>query len=186
MGHEESQLIARCKHGDTDAYGELMRWHRDSVYRVAYAIIGDHDQAEDVVQEAFMRAYEAMGRFDRKQRFAPWIERIAANYAISLKRQGGGRPQVSESGVVQYAEGNPSESIAAQQLHSTIRQAITTLPRQQRLAISLFYLKDMDLLQTAEVLGCAVGTVKRYLHRARQKLEKMLTDYLEEDDKSEV
>ena len=163
-----------------------MGLHRDGVYRVAYAIVGDHDQAEDVVQEAFMRAYESIHRFDLGRRFAPWIRRIAANCAISAARQHKRTERAGMHDVIQHLEPDASESVVANDLGLAIRQAITQLPRQQALAIALFALKEMDLAETAEVMGCGVGTVKRYLYRARQKLEEVLADHLEEDEKSEL
>ena len=132
-----------------------------------------------------MRAYETMDSFDPSRRFAPWIRRITANCAISTTRRHKRSEHITTDGVISEVEPDPSESVAANDLGLAIRQAITQLPRQQALAIALFALKEMDLVETAEVMGCAVGTVKRYLYRARQKLEEVLADHLE-DEKSEL
>ena len=177
----DNELVARCQRGDQAAYGELVRRHRKPVYEVAYALLGDHDQAEDIVQEALLRAYKALSKFDQRQSFAPWIKRIAVNCALSALHKQQNRDEVRESVPASRSGDEPAEHTVATEMQAKLQEALAILPAQQRAAISLFALNDMDLTSTAAAMGCAVGTVKTHLHRARQKLRQMLADYLEEN-----
>jgi len=186
MPSEDRELIARCKTGDPGAYDELVRRHRKGVYRVAYAILGNHEQAEDIVQEAFVRAYRAIHSFNPKYAFRDWIRRITVNCTLNVLRQ-----QRTVSSRSQKAPGvgsspDPAQHAAASDLQEQVRKALEALPPRQRTAMTLFALEDMDLASTAAAMGCAVGTVKTHLHRARQKLRQALADYLEEDKPDEV
>ena len=179
---EDRQLAARCQEGDQAAYGQLMRRHREAAHRVAYAVLGNHDQAEDVVQEAFVRAYTAMDRFDQQQSFAAWIKRITVNCALNALRKEQRQPGLPADDVCSATSGrDPAQHAAASDLRAQTRKVLATLPPKQRAAITLFALHDMDLASTAAAMGCAVGTVKTHLHRARRKLRQALADYLEED-----
>ena len=176
----DSELVAHAKRGDPAAYEELMRRHWEAVYRVTRAIVGNDDQAQDAVQECFVQAYAALERFDERRAFAPWIKGIAANCALLVVRSQRRAQQPMPYEVLLVAEESPHESVAANHLQVAVRQAIEELPPQQRTAITLFALQEMNLAETAKVMDCAVGTVKTHLHRARQKLRELLSDYLEE------
>jgi RNA polymerase sigma-70 factor (ECF subfamily) len=180
----DSELARRCQRGDVAAYQELVRRHRAPVYRLACAIVRDRDDAEDVVQEAFVRAYRAISRFDSGQEFAGWIKRITVNCAVSKLAER--RRRLARTGSSVGDDGpspapNPDHHLVTGELQSHVRQAIDQLPVRQRVAISLFSLDDMDLAETAQAMGCTVGTVKSHLHRARAKLATMLAPYLEEE-----
>ncbi|MBL7224299.1 MAG: sigma-70 family RNA polymerase sigma factor [Candidatus Brocadiae bacterium] len=183
MGHEDRELARRCREGDTAAYTELMRRHRRMVFGIVYAILGCPEEAEDVAQEAFVRAYRAIGRYDPRFAFATWVRRIAVNRAISRLK---GRERTRE---VERAAGRltvtreeePEEHVVAGDLTQRVRAAIETLPTNQRVAITLFGLEGMTLAETAEAIGCSVGAVKSHLHRARGKLADQLSDHLTGD-----
>ena len=180
----DSELARRCQRGDVAAYQELVRRHRAPVYRLACAIVRDRDDAEDVVQEAFVRAYRSISRYDSGRDFAGWIKRITVNCAVSRlaeRRRGLARTGRSDGGDGPSPAPNPDRHLISDELQSHVRQAIDLLPVRQRVAISLFSLEDMDLAETARAMGCTVGTVKSHLHRARAKLATMLAPYLEEE-----
>lgn len=182
VSSEDSKLAVRCQAGDLAAYNELMCRHREAAYRVAYAVMGNHDQAEDVVQEAFLRAYRALHRFDPSRPFAAWIKRITVNWAVNALRKQQRRSSLPAEPVYgANSAGEPAQQAAAHDLRVAARKALAVLPPKQRVAITLFALDDMDLASTAEAMGCAVGTVKTHLYRARQKLRQVLADYLEEE-----
>jgi len=182
----DSELVARCQGDDTAAYEELVRRHREAVYRVVYAVVGNHDQAEDVMQEAFLHAYQTIRRFDSRRPFAPWLKRIGVNCAISALRQQGRMARAANRDVALSYEANPEECAIANDLHAAVSQAVSKLPARQRRAVMLFSLAEMDLAETAAMMGCTVGTVKTHLYRARQKLRALLADYLEEDQTDEL
>ncbi len=177
----DSELVARCQGDDIAAYEELVRRHREAVYRVVYAVVGNHDQAEDVVQEAFLHAYQTIRRFDSRRPFAPWLKRIGVNCAVSELRRQERMARAAKRDVAPSYEANPEECAIANDLQAAVSEAVSKLPAQQRTAVMLFSLAEMDLAETAAMMGCTVGTVKTHLHRARQKLRGLLSDYLEED-----
>jgi len=182
MSNQDSELVGKCKRGDGDACAQLLHRYRQTAYRVAFAIVVDHDEAEDVVQEAFVRAFQGMGKFDDRYAFADWMRRITVNCALSSLRRRRRVTAGSPAAMCAAAgSGDPAEHAAAAQFDAAVRKALETLPPRQRVALSLFALQDMDLESTAKAMGCAVGTVKAHIHRGREKLRRALADYLSED-----
>ncbi len=164
------------------AYADLVRRHRRMVYRVARAIVSSADEAEDVVQEAFVRAYQGIGTLNQHHVFASWIRRITVNCAVSRIRQ----RERERRGVVgaeqnPAAAADPADELVAAELRTWVRCAIENLPLKQRLAVSLFYLDDMNLAETAQGLGCSVSAVKCHLTRARRKLAQQMVEHFEGD-----
>lgn len=186
---EDGQLASRCKRGEPGAFAQLLRRHRKGVYRVAYAIVQDGEEAEDMAQEAFVRAYGAIQSFDHAYSFAAWVRRITVNCALSSlrkTRRGPRRSNTPTDLARSPSTDDPAGQAAASDLETAVRKSLDALPPRQRVAITLFALEDLDLASTAAAMGCAVGTVKAQLHRARQKLRELLADYLEEDEHREV
>jgi RNA polymerase sigma-70 factor (ECF subfamily) len=162
--------------------------HRQAVYRLAFAVVRHHDDAEDVVQESFMRVFQALNRFDERCAFAGWVHRITVNCAISALRRrkpntSTDAPEVSpaESRIPLAGGEDPAEQVAMLEFDRAARRAMDALPLRQRVALQLFALEEMDLQSTAAAMGCAVGTVKAHIHRGRQKLRRALAEYLDED-----
>ena len=186
MSAVDSELVARCHRDDVAAYEELVRRHREGVYRVVYAVVGNHDQAEDVVQDALVHAYETIRRFDCRRPLAPWLKRIGVNCAISALRRQARMARAAKRDVARNYEANPEEFAIANDLQAAVGEAVSKLPAKQRTAIMLFSLAEMDRAETAVVMGCTVETVKTHLHRARQKLRQLLSDYLEEEQANEL
>jgi RNA polymerase sigma-70 factor (ECF subfamily) len=180
MSGTDAELARQCRQGDTAAYAELIRRHRWTIYRVAYAVLGSSEDAEDVVQEAFVRAYRAIHRYNPRYAFATWVRRIAVNCAAS--RLGALRhapPADVESLQMAPTPGpGPHERAEAGELQTRIRSEIAELPLKQRLAVTLFHLDGMSLAETAQTIGCSVGAVKSHLHRARERLAQRLADQL--------
>jgi len=180
MLRTDVELARRSSLGDAGAYAVLVYRHRRAVYRVAYAVLGSSEDAEDVVQEAFVRAYRAISRYNPRYAFATWIHRIAVNCAVTkAKAMHRVRQTDVEALQMQAApEAGPHESVAANELGAQIRCLIAELPLKQRLAATLFHLEGMTLAETAEAIGCSVGAVKSHLHRARERLADRLADHL--------
>ncbi len=168
----DAELVQRCQRGDAHAFAGLVREHRQAVLRIARAIVGCPEEAEDVAQESLVRAYRGIGRFDPTRDFGAWLHAITVNRSITaLKRRRraaalfevGDPPEVA-------CGGGTEQSVSGRALERRIRQLIDTLPLRQRLAITIFGLEEMDLAATAAAMGCSVGSVKTHLHRARRKL----------------
>jgi RNA polymerase sigma factor (sigma-70 family) len=179
MTDDERELAVQAHGGDTSAFAALVRLHREGIYRIALAILGSSDEAEDVAQEAFLRAHAALRRYDPSRPFAGWLRRIAVNCALTaLKRRRRNDGQVEECGCA----ADPSSALLRDETRRAVHLALGRLPLNQRLAITLFSLEGMDLAATAEAMGCATGTVKTHLFRARQALRVTLREYVEEAD----
>lgn len=174
---EEGAWIQRARQGDTSAWAHLMRRHQEVVFRFAYLISGDPDDAEDVAQEAFLRAYYALDRFDPARAFRPWILSITANLAKnrmrSLRRYWAAVERFVQSTPVrsdENLEDRSQRSLESQRL----RQAVQALPPKYRDAVYLRYFLELSVEEAAEALGVPGGTVKSRLHRALEKLEAIL------------
>jgi len=163
------------------AYADLVSRHRRMVYKVAQAILGSPDEAEDVVQEVFVRAYRGIGSLNHHQVFAGWVRRIAVNCAVTRIRQRE-RERRGEKGAGDdpAAAPDPADELVTAELRNWIRRAIRDLPLKQRLAVTLFYLDDMSVAETAQGLGCSASAVKAHLTRARRKLANRMAEHFEE------
>lgn len=164
---------------DSEACERLLSGHRRSVYRIAWAILGDHHDAEDATQETFVKALRGMNEFDTSRAIEGWLRRIAVNCSISMLQRRERMPAVADERSV--ADGDPADDAGAADFEGAVRRALNTLPLRQRVAMTLFALEDMDLQSAAEAMGCQAGTVKSHLHRARQRLRELLSEYLNED-----
>lgn len=182
--HEDTRLAGRSKQGDLRAFAQLMGRHRERIHRVAYAVVGDSEDAEDVTQQAFLQAYLKIGGLNRGCSFVGWMRRITVRCALAVLRE---RRRDLKNGVAEeqlassVATTDLAEGAAAREFQDHVRNALETLPPKQRAAMTLFALEDMDLASTAEAMGCAIGTTKAHLHRGRQKLRALLAEYVEEE-----
>ena len=167
----ESSWIARARQGDQAAWEALMHEHQTAAFRLAYLLLGDADDAADTVQEAFIRAFRALDRFDAARPFRPWLLRITANLAHNRRRSVarylaavGRLIQASPpAGVVAAGEAGSDEARA-------LWQAVRRLGRNDREVIYLRYFLDLPVAEAAEALGVAPGTVKSRLSRALERL----------------
>ncbi len=168
----DAELVRRCQRGDARAFAGLVREHRQSVLRIARAIVGCSEEAEDVAQEAFLRAYRGLGRFDSSRDFGAWLHAITVNRSITAlksRRRTATFVDFGEAPEAVAAEGT-EESVTGRAAELRVRRLIDALPLKQRLAITIFGLDGMDLAATAAAMRCSVGSVKVHLHRARAKL----------------
>ena len=172
----EAELIDRARQGDGAAWETLMQAHQEAAYRLAYLLLGDAAQAEDVAQEAFVRAYLALERFDPARPFRPWLLSIAANLARNQLRAFGRylaairRLVQDESRPVESVEGRAAQSWEAQ----TLWQAVRQLDFADQQVIYYRYFLDLPVEETAQALDIAEGTVKSRLHRAMNRLRAVI------------
>ncbi len=190
----ESELLKRSAKGDTEAFGKFVTHYEDAVYNLAYRMIGNREDAEDVAQDVFVKAFHRIRSFEGRSSFATWLYSIAVNESISERRRrqaAGLRGKTlqmsslgSRDGEAAYdppgRDPEPDERLHANETRRQIERAIAELPDEYRVVVVL---KDMEGLGYADVgraLGCSRGTVKSRLHRARlqlrQKLQGLLTD----------
>ncbi len=174
---EEREAIAQLKRGDVGGLEPLVRKYQVQAVRTAYLITRDRALAEDIVQAAFLRAYERIGQFDAGRPFGPWFLRSVTNDAVkSITR---GKRQVSlETGALAdlLADSNPGPAQVAEaaDLRQTVWDALGKLPPAQRAAIVLRYYLGLSEAEMVEQLACPPGTVKWRLHAARKRLRRLL------------
>jgi RNA polymerase sigma-70 factor (ECF subfamily) len=181
---EAAALIERAQQGDQGAYGELVRDHQEAAFRVAYLITRSAQDAEDVTQEAFLKAWRALGRFRTGAPFRPWLLRIVANEARNRMRSNRRRREmpgpdpdtaVDGQGLESPDPGpSPEEHTLAADQRRMLLAALDLLRDEDRLVIGARYLLELSEAETAEALGIARGTVKSRLSRAMTRLRSTL------------
>lgn len=177
---EDADLVRRAQRGDVSAYEELVRRYQDLAVRTAYVVAGRADAA-DAAQEAFVKAYRALGRFRADAPFRPWLLRIVANEAIN-RRRAERRRQGLALRVREAAEGRPADDAAPSPEGAALEQerrrevvaAVNALAPTDRLVIAYRYWFDLSEAEMAEALGCPRGTVKSRLSRALGRLRATL------------
>ena len=166
----DAKLVDRARGGDVDAYGELVRRYQDRALATAFFILGDRQEAEDATQEAFTRAFGALGRFRPEGSFRPWLLRIVVNEAHDLRAAAQRRANLLARATGQFASIRPAPSAEAagliEQRREALLRALFELREEDRLVITYRYFFDFSEAETAEVLGVARGTVKSRLARA--------------------
>ncbi len=174
---DEHGLVQRAKAGDGEAFGRLIELHSRSVYHLAYRFCWNHDDADDIVQDAFVRAFQYLHSFRDGETFGPWLRRIAINCCLRLRSRSAHREDFPPAEPEVRGESSPADALAAR---DRVREELRRLPGRQRAAIVLFEMQGLSVAETAEAMGCAPGTVKRHLHRARNTLRKRLADLVED------
>jgi RNA polymerase sigma-70 factor (ECF subfamily) len=173
---DELELISRARQGDETAWGSLLRTHQEPAFRLAYLFLGDPDQAEDIVQEAFLRAFHALPRFDLDRPFRPWLLSITANLARNQLRSAG-RYLAALRRFWQEKPDHPThpETEAAQNWEAeTLWQAVRHLGFADQQVIYYRYFLDLPVEETAAALNIAEGTVKSRTHRAVSRLRQLI------------
>jgi RNA polymerase sigma-70 factor (ECF subfamily) len=172
----ETDLIRRAQAGDGAAWEALVQTHQQAVFRLAYLFLGDADQAEDVAQDAFIRAYHALSRFDISRPFRPWLMSIAANLARNQRRSAGRYLAAMRRAF----QDSPSPTIdieasAAQNWEAqSLWQAVRRLSYEDQQVIYFRYFIELSVDETAAALGVPEGTVKSRLHRALNRLRALI------------
>lgn len=185
MEQQETTLIKRAQGGDTLAFDELVRLHDRKVLQVAYAMLNHLQDAQDVYQETFLRAYAKLGSYRFESSFATWLVKIAINLSINRRKQRKRRQWLSleERGAVSIERemaGNhgrtPSteEQVAAHEFQEHIQKSLEVLSEQERAVFTLKHFHGYKISEISSMISCAEGTVKNYLFRATQKLRKKL------------
>ena len=182
----DASLARAASRGDREAFTRLVEAHKRSVYGLAVRLLRDPEDARDAAQEAFVRAFQAIGTFDAAQPFAPWILRIARNHCLDvLRRRPAVRP-VSLEAPVGDDEDAPVRDVADENAErgddrleraetaSALRRAVGALPDNYREVIVLYHVEHLAYADIARVLNVPMGTVMTWLHRARARLRESL------------
>lgn len=174
----EFDLVERCQAGDRSAFEELFTIYRDDVFRFAFLVVRDTSLAQDVVQEAFLKVFRSIGKFQFRSSFKSWLYRVAVNEAITLLRRrkikeeldptpGANRDHQNSS---PSREWQPEEAVLDSEERRLLRFAIGQLDPVHRSVVVLKYFHEFSDTEIAAIIGCPPGTVKSRLHRARELL----------------
>lgn len=176
----EHQLIDRIIAGEQHVYAELINRYKGYAFTITLKILQNRPEAEEAAQDAFIKAFQNLGKFNREAKFSTWLYRIAFNTAISYKR----KSKVSFQSIdnVQIAQRHEGEGNAEHDdKKKFIAQAMNKLNDADRLAVNLFYLQEFSLEEIAEITGMQANTVKVRVHRARQRLAEELKSILQQE-----
>jgi RNA polymerase sigma-70 factor (ECF subfamily) len=173
---DERDLVVRVQQGDRDAFDELARRYARRAFAIAYRILRHTQDAEDLVQDAFIAALDAIGSFDADRRFAPWFFRIVVNRALNASSARSTRERHvtvtnlwnNDAGAVDFDPAERSE------IRHRFQQALAALPRQQRLIVELSDIDGRSSTEIGEMLDLPRGTVRWHLHEARKTLRSAL------------
>ncbi len=190
-GRRDAGWVEATLAGDPDAFGRLVAAYERPAIATAYRLLGNSDEARDVSQDAFLRAYRSLDRLKEPTRFGPWLLRIVSNLSLNARRSrrtgstvpldeqrgtegatAGGKPVVSSF--------SPDRHVESRELQEAIDAALAKLPEKQRLALTLFTIEGWAQKDIAEVLECSLETVKWNVFQARKRLREYLGEMLEE------
>lgn len=177
---EEHELIRKFLRGEQWAFDRLMTLHQKRVYRIALGMVGDHDEAADITQEAFIRAFRSLKNFKFGSSFGTWLHRIAVNLCISHIRREKLHQHLSLSEVSHLLRsplGRPARDLALKDLAQQIELAIATLPPKQRAIFVMHYHEELPHKEIAKIMNRSEGAIKSSYCQAVKKLRKRLMDY---------
>jgi RNA polymerase sigma-70 factor (ECF subfamily) len=187
---DEHDLVRKSRAGDTSAFDRLITLHRDRVHMIANHILRNNEDALDVAQDTFLRAWKNLARFDGSAPFGSWISRIATNASIDLIRRRQAHPQSefeaapmaidAASRTTPSQPPKPGESIDRSEIRERFQLALGTLSPEHRAVIVLKEIEDLSYQEIADSVGCSIGTVMSRLFYARKKLQTELRDLYEE------
>lgn len=181
---DEAELIARARRGDREAFGVLVKRYERRVVGVALAVVHNQDDALELAQETFVRAFENLRNFESRSSFSTWLYRIAANLAIDFWRREGrhnvlrGEDAENEIQRLPSAGGDAYNAAIRDELGQRLTQALEQLTPEHRAVILLREVEGLSYDEITEVLQCPRGTVMSRLHYARNRLREILKDFV--------
>ncbi|HZV36263.1 MAG TPA: sigma-70 family RNA polymerase sigma factor [Verrucomicrobiae bacterium] len=186
---EEMELVKRARQGDMAAYDDLVRRYQERIYATIYHMTSNHEDANDLAQEAFIKAYQALKSFKGGSSFYTWVYRIAVNKTINFLKQRKNRAQISLNDLDFNAEHDPDlvalisdktprRDINLSELQEKLNAAMQKLSEHHRLVVTLHDVQGLSHEEIAAIMDCNIGTVRSRLFYARQQLQAYLSDYL--------
>lgn len=185
--HDPKILVIRAQSNDPGAFEELVLLYQNKVYGLCLHLTGNPDDAQDLAQEAFIRAFKALGRFRNEADFGTWIHRITVNVWLNLQRKNNGRKPVSldepfpsdKSGVLQREvpalDGDPLQALEEKEFRGLVRKTLQGLSEEHRAVLVLREIEGYSYEEVSRMLNCSLGTVKSRLSRAREAMRREMT-----------
>lgn len=185
----EAELLTRAQAGDRAAFGRLVRMHQKRVFACAVHMLGDRGEAEDAMQETFLRAYRAIAKFDRRSELSTWLYRICVNVSLNALRR---RRRVQASDITDprlpepvadpvKGQTDPRRAVESAQVYTALAKALDGLSPSLRATVTLVCIEGVSHKEAAEALGCPEGTIAWRIHEARAKLRLVLGEDVEVD-----
>jgi RNA polymerase sigma-70 factor (ECF subfamily) len=185
----EMELVTRAREGDLGAYDDLVRRYQERIYATLYHMTSNHEDANDLAQEAFIKAFHALKSFKGGSSFYTWVYRIAVNKTINFLKQRKNRTQISLDDIDFNAEHDPDlvalisdktprRDVNLAELQEKLNVAMQKLSESHRLVVTLHDIQGLSHEEIAKIMGCNIGTVRSRLFYARQQLQALLSDYL--------
>lgn len=181
MKAEESELISRCQQGDQEALKEIFNLYHRKVYRIAYGVVRQREDALDIVQEVFIKLYHSIKNFKGRSNFYTYLYRMTLNQAIDYSRKTKKSHLFSshwekEPEPVDEETQRPDFQAAQKQFEERVQKAIGKLPEDQRAALILREIEELSYQEIAEVMECSLGTVMSRIHYGRKRLRELLKE----------
>ncbi len=186
-------LVKKAQNNDLSAFEELVRLYQNKVYALCVHLTGNHADAQDLAQEAFIRAYRAVGRFRNEADFGTWMHRIAVNTWLNFRRKNSSRQPVvyldephqdGDGGEVRREiageDGDPLQLLEEKEYRGLVRAALDSLSAEHRSVLVLREIEGYSYEEVSRMLGCSLGTVKSRLSRARMVMRRLMTDMARE------
>ena len=186
---DEMELVRRARQGDLAAYDDLVRRYQERIYATLYHMTSNHEDANDLAQEAFIKAYQALKSFKGGSSFYTWVYRIAVNKTLNFLKQRKNRSQMSLNDldfnvendpdlVALVSDKTPRRDAALSELQEKLNEAMQTLSEPHRLVVTLHDIQGLSHEEIAKIMDCNIGTVRSRLFYARQQIQGQLVDYL--------
>lgn len=183
MEVEAGGAVERARSGDSDAFRLLVEQHSRAIFRLAFRMTGNEEDAEDVVQETFLRAYKQLDKYEARSSFSTWLYRIASNYSLDLIRMRKRHEEKRERGSVEDRDilqsipvdsPGPDRLLYGSQVKDRVNAALNELSAQERTAFVLRHFEGQSIQEIGEALGTGTNATKHSIFRAVQKLRKSL------------
>ena len=183
--------VAATRDGHPDAFGDIVRRYQDRIFNTIYRLLGDYEEAKDLAQQTFLRAYMSLDRFRGNSSFYTWLYRIGVNAALDERKKRSRNPHLVGDSIalasgddgrrvhVSSANDDPAEKVLTREREQAVTRAIASLDELHRSVLVLRDIEGMDYDEISEVLSCPRGTVKSRLHRARLVLREKLKDMMQ-------
>ena len=186
MEMTDAATVSRARAGDPDAFRQLVEHHSQPIFRLAYRMTGNEHDADDVVQETFLRAYKQLGRFEERANFGTWLHRIAVNCALDLLRSRGrldrhygGDPEEAEMmGAISSSDPQQDRLLLSAELRNQVTAAMEKLSGNERTAFVLRHFEGMPVEEIGKTLGIQVNAAKHTIFRAVRKLRESLEPFV--------
>jgi RNA polymerase sigma-70 factor, ECF subfamily len=184
--HDEAELISRCQQGNQEALKQIFDLYNRKVYRAAYGVLRQREEALDIVQEVFIKLFRSIKNFKGESRLSTYLYRMAINTAIDHVRKAG-KPILSslegEEGFqpAEEPEKRPDRIFLYKELEGKVNEALGKIPADQRMALILREVEGLSYQEIADSLKCSIGTVMSRLHYGRKRMQDLLKGYVTQE-----